>query len=243
MATKNFMIIYRGFLLIMGVVMLIIISAFSHKKLDAMTYTQHEIELVNNAAYQLINIDEIEKTYKKVSTNNVNEINISMLEDKISEHPLVAHAEVFSSLNGKVSIQVFQKIPIARLIHQKPHNYIDSKGEKFPLSKYYSVEVPLVSGSLNDSLLQPISEIILTLQNDTFFKNFFAQLQVEKNGNINLYPTAFDHKVELGNLNNFSQKIENLKAYYQYGSSQQQLKELKYINVQYKDQVICGKRN
>ena len=243
MAIKKFMMIYRALLLLFCIVVLVSISAFSHKKLESIPHGILEIEMVNNENYQLINQDEIERIYKTHVSNQANEININVLEDKINQHPLVKKSEVFSSLNGNVYIKVFQKTPIARLIHQKPHMYLDENGGKFPLSSHHSVEVPLVNGVLKDSILGLIAMKISELEKDEFFKDFFAEFYVEKNGKLILFPADYQHTILLGTMANFSKKIENLKSFYQVAGSEEQLKNLKYINVQYKDQVICGKRN
>ena len=243
MLARNFTAIYRAILLVFGLILLLMISSFSGKKLSQTSFDAHEIVLMNNAAYQLISSDEIEKIYKKNTSSNANIINISLLEDKIMEHPLVEKVEVFSSLNGKVYIQVFQKKPIARLIHSKPHKYLGENGDIFPLSIHYSVEVPLISGSLNDSVIGFMTSPLNYLNRDNFFKGFFGLISRSEKGEFFLFPEHYKHRIELGTMDNFERKMQNLKSFYLQAATEEQLKELKYINVKYKDQVICGKRN
>ncbi|HAB35132.1 MAG TPA: hypothetical protein DCE58_00875 [Cryomorphaceae bacterium] len=56
------------------------------------------------------------------------EINIPMLEENLRKHPLVLGAEVFSTWEGVVRIEIVQKEAKARVINDLEMMYVDQEG-------------------------------------------------------------------------------------------------------------------
>ena len=67
---------------------------------------QEIMELVNNK-------------FGNLKGKPLSSINISLLEKIINTNPFIADAEVFSTIDGKINIEVKQRTPIVRIVNQK----------------------------------------------------------------------------------------------------------------------------
>ena len=78
-------------------------------------------------------------------------INITLLEKIINKNPFVADAEVFSTIDGKINIEVKQRRPVVRIVNFKDESfYIDDQGVFMPLSEKYTARVPVANGYIFD---------------------------------------------------------------------------------------------
>ena len=79
------------------------------------------------------------------------EINIPLLEENLRKHPLVLGAEVFSTWEGVLHVEIVQKEAKARMANGLDMMYVDESGGTFPLSAHATARLPLLTG-LEDSL-------------------------------------------------------------------------------------------
>ena len=78
-------------------------------------------------------------------------INISLLEKIINTNPFIYDAEVFSTIDGKLNIEVKQRIPVLRVINYKNESfYIDKEGVFMPSSDKFTARVPVANGFIFD---------------------------------------------------------------------------------------------
>jgi len=102
----------------------------------------------------------ISNKFGNVTEKNLNGINISLLESLIDNNPFVLNAEVFSTIDGKLIVEVKQRNPVVRIINAFNESfYIDEQGVFMPLSDKYSAQVPVANGNiLNKEAEQKIRE-------------------------------------------------------------------------------------
>ena len=72
------------------------------------------------------------------------EINIPLLEENLRKHPLVLGAEVFSTWEGVLHVEIVQKQAKARMSNELEMIYVDNQGATFPLSAHASAVLPLL---------------------------------------------------------------------------------------------------
>src|SRR5271154_2458658 len=104
----------------------------------------------------------------------MNEINIALLEKIINNNPFVSNAEVFSTLDGIVKIEVAQRKPILRVFNYNNESfYIDNKGKYMPTSPKFTARVPVANGAItareSDSLIFTESMMENAARADTGF--------------------------------------------------------------------------
>lgn len=168
-------------------------------------------------------------------------IDLNQLESALNSNPMVKKAEVFVSINGKLSAQVEQKRPIAR-VYTNASYYIDDEGLYMPLSNNYSARVPLVTGVVYKNKLQKVYKIAKSIDDDMFLKEHVIEIHQDDKQNIVLKLRAYDFEVHLGSLNQLEKKINNLKAFYQKAIKDKTINSYSSVNLRFDSQVICTKK-
>lgn len=167
-------------------------------------------------------------------------INLQELEQVVQSHDMIETAEVSMGVVDGLKVSVVQRKPIAREYSKQGVFYIDTNGEKMPLSENYSARVPIVNnknGLMSTSGVFPLMEKIY---NDDFLKKLIISVKKDEEGYW--LQTRFNHqKVLLGDLNNTSIKFKKLKVFYNYMKNDSLSATFKKIDLQYNDQVVCSK--
>jgi cell division protein FtsQ len=183
----------------------------------------------------------LQQLYTIDDSLSLREINITLLEESLDNHPSIEKAEVYSLWNGSLKITITQHQPIARVIHDEGSYYLLKNGEQMPLSANFSAKVPLITGQVNDSLGVALADFWTQVETQNYFTAFFGSLHVENNGDWVLHPYAGRHKVILGNPTNWSAKLKKLEVFYKNVVNANNLDSLKSLNLKFNQQVICQK--
>jgi cell division protein FtsQ len=194
----------------------------------------------------------------------IGEIDIYKLEKIINRNPSVEKAHVYKILNGELTIEVKQRTPLFRVFSMAGESYyIDKLGYFMPLSEKYTARVPIVSGYIfekyapnaeitiydiieNDSIASKtiIDDVFLLsefITNNEFWNAQIDQIYVNIDRDIELIPRVGSHTIIFGNAENLEEKFENLMLFYQEALPKVGWNEYKYINLKFKDQIICSK--
>jgi len=180
--------------------------------------------------------DVITSLYDSIENIPVREINIGMLEDTLESLTYVENAEVFSTLDGRLSIVVNQHKAIARIFIGNKHEYLNSLGETMPISRNYSAMVPFVTGKVEQPQLEYTHQLLMQASNDPFYEGILTGLDFS-NEDILLYTALGNHKVIWGNTSDTDIKLKKLKMFYQ-SQTKEDVEGLETLNLMYKDQVV-----
>lgn len=168
-------------------------------------------------------------------------IDLNVLESALNSNPMVKNAEVFMSVNGRLTAEVEQKRPIAR-VHTNASYYIDDEGSYMPLSTNYSARVPLVTGTVYKTKLDKIYKIAMVVDADEFLKQHVIEINQDADQNISLRLRKYDFKLNLGSLNKLEKKINNFKAFYKKAVKDKIINRYSSVNLRFDNQVICTKK-
>ncbi|MFD2891764.1 cell division protein FtsQ/DivIB [Flavobacterium chuncheonense] len=189
-------------------------------------------EMVNNLLKQnfgsLSNIAKV-----KVDLNSVEAI--------LDNHEMIEKAEVFSSIDGSLSAHIIQKTPTVRFLSNNTSYYLDSKGDKMPLSENFSARVPLVVGSFFDVNKEGYVELFNKIEKDDFLKKDITGVKILPSGSVILTNRNYNYKIVFGNPVQIDKKLRNYKAFYQHAIKDTLLKEYKEVNLMFTEQVVCKK--
>lgn len=225
---------------------LIVVFSFANSKNRGIVYTGTQIKVIDSVERGFVSNKDIEKIIKKKYASldgaSIIDINKEVLEDMIDKIPFVKKSEVYNSLSGKIIVDIEQRQPIVRILSGKGY-YLDTDGEKMPLSSNYTSRVLMVSGTINDKLIkEELFELVKFITNDEFWKSQITQMHVTRNKEYILIPRVGAHKIELGGFDDYQYKFQKLSTLYKEGFSKQGWNKYKSINLKYKDQVVCTKK-
>ncbi len=188
--------------------------------------------------------------------------NIHLLELDLEKNPYIENTEVYTTVTGDMYIEVEQRRPVIRVMPQgRAGYYIDSKGVFLPLSSSYSPMVLLLTGNLSipehirdtglhqrDSLdpeysyLFDVLDFARYIEDHPFWKQQIVQVYRDLRGEYELIPRIGAHQILFGTMDNFEEKLRNLKLLYEQGFQKYGWNDYNKINLKYSNQVICTKR-
>ena len=119
------------------------LTAFSFIKNDSRNINIESINFINSDL-KFISLDSVNKMLKQsdLLSNNIlkSDLNLKEIEKIILDNVFINFAEVSLNLNGQLGIILKEKDPVFRVLNG--NYYIDSKGNKMPISNIFSKRVP-----------------------------------------------------------------------------------------------------
>jgi len=224
--------------------LVVFLFAFSSARNSARKVTVPEIKFIGE--------DNLFITHETVSklliqnqqsvTNKAKDIiDLNGLENALTSNPMIREAQVFIDVEGKITAEIEQKKPIAR-VSTNASFYVDDMGSYMPLSTNYTARVPLITGTVYKNQLANVFTIANKVQQDEFLKKHVVEIHQNDDKSIDLKFRLNDFTIHLGSLKALDKKINNLKAFYQKALKDKTLDNYSVVNLKFDNQVICTKK-
>ncbi len=208
-----------------------------------------EVEVKNGTAdEQFIDTEDIVKYVKEKGLDptgkQIKDINTNKIEEAILSNQLVKKADVFVTNNNAIRVSIEERKPVLRIISSVGDNYyIDDEGNKMPLSKYFTAYLPIATGVIKEDFAKTeLYKFALFLHNDKFWNAQIEQIIVLPGQDIELIPRVGEHRIVLGNLQEYKERLDKLLAFYENGLNQTGWNKYSIINLKFDKQVVCTKR-
>ena len=234
---------WRILKILVTVVIFGFLLSFSLKRFNEKPLDDISVKMSDKSPVYFVDEKDIKTIVEKYnSTKKVGDIDIPNLEKKLNQLPAVDSANVYLTLDGKLHVDILQRVPVFRLNNGGKGFYVDKKGIEFPISKNYSHPCMLVSGDVKKKDYLKLVELIDKIDKDSFCKNYFAGITKE-NGNFNLITNEGLYKVELGDLDHIEFKIKGFKTFVEKFLVNQNPEKYSKISVKYDNQIVTTLNN
>ncbi len=203
--------------------------------------------------------------YGEVVGKPLSAINMALLEKIMLNNPFIESARVFSTIDGKLHIEVVQRDPIVRVINFRDESfYMDGNGVYMPVSENYTARVPVANGfifnreaegnvraysdeELNDTTVAvsrayQVFQVAEYIRQHEFWNSQIEQIYMNLNGDMELIPRVGEHKIVFGDSRDLKIKFEKLYLFYQEGLNNTGWNKYTTINLKYQNQVVCTKK-
>jgi cell division protein FtsQ len=178
------------------------------------------------------------------------QINAEKVEKEIEKHQAILKAEVYkviardtATYKGILGIRVRHREPVMRVMSPDGSFFLDHFGEKVPVSDRYAARVLVATGYFTEDFARKeLLPFVLFIREDPFWEAQLEQIYVEQNGNVLLTPLFGDHVIELGTLEDYPDKLRNMKAFYEQVVVKNNWNKYEQISVKFKNQIIAKKR-
>jgi cell division protein FtsQ len=175
---------------------------------------------------------------------------LSSIEKHLKRNKFVYSAEVISDHKGRITIDIQQEAPIARIITNEGGYYLTKSGRKMPTSHNYTSRVTVILGSkindilstdsLSDSLRRKnFIEFIQYICDDEFLRAQVETIEVLENEKMILYPQITSQVIYFGNCEDYVDKFNKLKIFYNQILPRKGWKAYSSVNLEYRNQIIC----
>lgn len=232
---------YRILKILVTVILLGFLLSFSLKRFGNQKMTKEMVSVkLNDSSTPVYFVDE--KDIKKIVEKNnpsqrIGDVDIPQLEKKINAMPAVDSANVYLNLNGKLNLDIKQRVPVFRMNYKDQDFYVDEKGVEFPISKNYSHPCMLVTGNIKKEDYPKLVELVKKINADDFSKKYFIGVSKEK-GSYNLLTSEGNYKVEIGDLDHIEFKVKGFKTFVEKYLVYQDPQKYNKISVRYQNQIV-----
>ncbi|MPR33853.1 cell division protein FtsQ/DivIB [Salmonirosea aquatica] len=180
-------------------------------------------------------------------------IQLATLEKRIRINKLVRDCQVYHDLAGNLVVDIEQEKPVARWInssqneewHKSSGFYINGDGDFIPLSDRYSARVLMVAGpffqnraDLRTGSGEAVLDLIKYIQEDPFWQAQVIQMNVSKNGEIDMLTALGNQRIEFGKAEDIKTKLTKLRIFYQKVMASDWSRYSR-ISIKYHDQIVC----
>lgn len=180
----------------------------------------------------------------------MSEVDLKEIEERIKTNLFVKNVDVYKDLKGALIVNITQRRPIARVIrHTGPDGYISKAGVILPTSERYTARVMLVSGENVDDIVKEgllageengsLLEVLQYIDQHPFWKAQVAQLAIDKNNEITIYPQVGRQVISFGTPEDYDVKFRNLKIFFKKILPQKGWNHYKRVNIKYNNQIVC----
>ena len=223
---------------------LLFLYAFTNQRNEQRFIKNVAVEFVGNE-FLFITHDSVNKLLiendKQYSDLRKVQLDLKVLENKITNHPFVHQSDIYISVDGQLHARVEQKRPIARVFSMDDVFYIDEFGVKMPVSESYSARVPIFYGQYNELSKESVLKVLNAIDEDAFLSKQIVGVELLSNGNFRLRNRSFSFEIDFGKPVNILRKFANYKAFFQKASKEKTMQEYKRINLRFTEQVVCTK--
>lgn len=227
-------------IIIFGLLLDFSLRRFNEKQVQGIT-----VNFISQDSEKVYFLDEarvIDFVKSKLPTGKVGDINVPYLEDAISHFPSVDSANVHLNLNGKLHIDIQQRVPQFRLSNGDKNFYVDSDAQEFPISAHYSHNVMLVMGDVNKVEYPDVIELVNRIKKDDFLQRYFVGIIKQGENNYHLIPHHGHFKVELGALSQLNYKLLGFKKFMEKYLVYQDFNKYSKISLRFDNQIVTTLR-
>lgn len=179
----------------------------------------------------------------------LDELNLSLMEQRIEQDPWVRNAEIFIDATGRLQVEVEEHQPVARLFNRDGASfYIDENIRRIPLNRYYTPNLPVFTGlpvtirgggAEDSSWLAQVLEVALAMQEDSLWMAQIEECAYEAHRGFVMYPLAGDHKIIFGTSDRAREKFRNLFVFYAQVLAKEGWTTYKSIDLRFARQVVA----
>lgn len=166
------------------------------------------------------------------------EMNIPLLEENLRKHPLVLGAEVFSTWEGVLHVEIVQKEAKARMTNGLEMMYVDEDGGTFPLSAHATSRLPLLTGLSDSTHRVKALDLLARASAHPAFPGGWAALDRDAHGRFTAYPDWHGHSIRWGHAQRFDEKAHKAHALYAQLLQANSLDSLAWMDVRFAGQVV-----
>lgn len=194
---------------------------------------------------------EITDHFGPVADIPVAELDASWIEEILLENPFMKQVDVYADAHQVLHVRVAQREPMMRIMDPSGGDYyIDREGVRIPVSKHYTVRVPVANGFVpemeesritgeSDPVLSSLYQIAKTIHEDAFLKPLVDQVYLDEHQEVIMVPKIGVKKIIIGDDTDLKDKVDRIKIFYREAISGFAWGKYKQMDLRYAGQVVC----
>jgi cell division protein FtsQ len=254
----------RILMMLFAGIYLVVMLGFADRQYEGVLCNGVKIMVRDSLERGLVSASDISSLIRlghgEVAGRPIGELDIRAMEESLRQYPAISWVEVYTNIQGKLMVEVQQRIPLARIEdrdHQ--HYYIDAGGHVVPAITDYTPHLLHINGYIpgeyrkakniltdagrqEGGLMSGILELAAFIHSDPFWRSQIVQVYVNEKQEFELVPRVGSQIILFGDAEGLETKFFKLETLYREGLTHAGWNQYEIINLKYRNQVICTKR-
>ena len=182
---------------------------------------------------------EVDQFLSTSSDSTALGLNAFLLETSIEALPYVKEAQVYWNMDSNLVVEVINKSVLAIAYGTERNFFISKKMEVLEQPNGKWLDLPVITGTSDSTALSNAGRT-LNKMSSIISKESIAQLAVDSS-TLEMVPRAYQHVVKAHADERMEHELKKLAAYYA-AHTEEELKDIKRIDLRYKNQVVTTSR-
>ena len=200
--------------------------------------------------------DELERI---CGQRNIGTVDMVAIQKVMDDNSWIERSASYVDLDGTLNVSFEEYEPWFRVFGKNGRSvYVTRKGVVVPISRIYTPYVLVASGNFDlrsDSVSYQLNDSIAgdrnlidalhwcdAIENNEFVSHCVGQLYCNTKNLFELTVKGFDGRVIVGDTCDAADKLWRLEVFMKQRADSYEIKTLKSINLNYKNQIVCTKR-
>lgn len=235
-----------SFSVIIGVYLLLAVTAFNHPIERDMTCRDVQVSIEGNVTGGFLTPADVQHILTEQNLypvgQRLSDVNLRAIEERLEAQELIEHAEAYKTQSGNVKISISERVPVMRVMANGEDYYVDRDGRTL-MNTGHVCNLVVATGSISHDyatrVLAPVGRIIMA---DDFWRNQIEQVNILPDSTVEMVPRVGGHIIYIGRPIGVTKKLERLRKFYQYGLSQAGWNKYSRISVEFNNQIVCKKK-
>ncbi len=251
-------------MLLIPVLYMIILPFFLSASANSRPCSRISINIVDSSDYhfvtkgQLLNL--VYGNGGSIIGKPVKNVEVPDIESRINALRELREAEVYASIDGTLHVYIDQRNPVMRVMPAEGGDFfIDEEGFVFRRRNLYTPRLHIIEGNINitpamldsvsildtsikNTILKDVYHFVNYIDGNSFWSAQIDQIYVDGRNEIDLIPRVGNHTIHLGTFENYRDKLKNLGAFYDKVLPEVGWNKYSVINLEFRDQIVCRKR-
>ncbi len=191
--------------------------------------------------------------------SDIGTVNMLSIQQCLESNPWIESSTSYIDLDGTLNINIKEYDPVLRIFGEGGKSaYLTESGICLPTNRLYTPHVLVANGSftlrndsisyaLNDTLVEDQAlieslHVFKAIERNAFMQSCIGQVYRNRKGLFDIVLRDIDARVTLGDTCQIDDKLHRAEIFIKQKVGTTELKGMKNINLQYKNQVVCTKR-
>ncbi|MCX7954159.1 MAG: hypothetical protein N3A01_03100 [Bacteroidales bacterium] len=272
MNNKIINIVYKMLLNSLIILFFIVTISFTIRKNNNIICKRINIFIRDSADVKFVSASDILEILKNKNISIINQklhsLPIYSIEQILKNIPSVKNAEVYTTIDSTLTIEITQRKPIVRIITDNFFSfYIDNEGYIFPISNNYTAHTLIASGYIRENIysyntnnvneidsitkikktrshISEIYKIAKAIYNDSLMNPLISQIYYNTAMQIELTPIIGKFNFIIGDTTSLNEKLKKISIFYkEIYPRLDSTYRIEKVNLMFKNQIVCKKIN
>lgn len=190
-------------------------------------------------------IDELSRRGLRLKGQELDSIDLRRIERSLTELGIYDKVSAYvAPATHSVKIRLEEKNPYFLVIDDRGASYYVTEGRGIIKgSTHFASYLPLVTGTLSEQYArQEVYDLFCTLQADSYYRDYYGQLQVSPQRGIVMIPRVGTTELILGKGGNWAEKLRKWRIFAASVLPRRGMNAFSYVKLDYEGQVVAAER-